>query len=145
MYRCDFNKPCRLFRESKHNQHLCAMRVKIKEEQMNISEKLFHKVLAIKEARNIKIHLKFNILICSYLHLDSGHMSKKTFEINLYEFAYLCKYWAYEKKNICIKSFMHDNISIADISGEDILNKRFIQNSESEAIIDACEWIAKQE
>ncbi|NQY95391.1 MAG: hypothetical protein HRT43_14590 [Campylobacteraceae bacterium] len=112
---------------------------------MKISEQLLNKILGIKEARNIKIAIDDTMLTCTYLHLDSGHLSKNTATINIYELAYKCKFWAHKKKNISVKSFISGHISIADISGEDILDKRFVANTEVEAIIEACEWIIGQE
>jgi len=145
MWRCDLDKPCRQFCESKDNQDFCGMRAKMLRNQMKISEQLLNKILGIKEARNIKISIDDTILTCTYLHLDSGHLIKDAAAINIYELAYKCKAWAHKKKSISIKSFISGHVSIADISGADILDKRFIANTEVEVIIEACEWIITQE
>jgi len=145
MWRCDLDKPCRQFCESKDNKDFCGMRAKMLRNKMNISEQLLNKILGIKEARNIKISIEDTILTCTYLHLDSGHLSKNTATMNIYELAYKCKTWAHNKKNISIKSFISGHVSIADISGADVLDKRFVANNEVEAIIEACEWILEQD
>jgi len=142
MWRCDLEDvPCRKFCESKYNKDECGVRAKMINNQTKLSKQLLSQVLNIQEARNIKTEIKDNLVHFTYLHMNCGHLTEIVKEINIYELAHKCKVWANHKKGISIKSFINGHISIADIYGLEIRDKRFVAQTESKAVLDACEWI----
>ena len=73
---------------------------------------------------------------------DKGRPTGLGLEINIYEFAYKCKEWAYLQYGIIIQSYLYNGKWRVDIlKGIEI--DEFFKNidSEPEAIIKACEWI----
>ena len=70
--------------------------------------------------------------------------------INIYEFAFKCKEWAFDHFYLSIIIFkVKDNVykceiaNISDYLGEWTTKYSFRADSEIEAIIKACEWILK--
>ena len=69
-------------------------------------------------------------------------------EINLYEFAYKCKVWVFNKYKIYLSSELGEDSEVSlfwtanfKIKKE---NKSFYGDTEIEAIINACNWILEQ-
>ena len=65
--------------------------------------------------------------------------------INIYELAHLCKEWAFSEKYFIVSGFIlfGQNISIVsfDLKGE---IHRCKDDSEFEAVVQACEWVLKE-
>lgn len=66
-------------------------------------------------------------------------------EINIYEFAFKCKEWAYSTYGIMIQSYPYCGKSRADALKGLEVDEVFKENTEVEAIIKACEWILKEQ
>lgn len=62
-------------------------------------------------------------------------------EVNIYELAHKCKEWAYSTYGIMIQSYPYCGKSRADALKGLEVDEVFKENTEVEAIIQACEWI----
>ena len=65
-------------------------------------------------------------------------------QINIYEFAFRCKEWAYSTYGIMIQSYPYCGKSRADALKGLEVDEVFKENTEVEAIIQACEWILSE-
>lgn len=104
---------------------------------MEISKELIKNVLA-KETENLSDDFTFDIKDNYILFADGGECQ---FEVNIYEFAFKCKEWAYKNE--------YDIWSITWGAVEFQNNKKYngteriTEDTEIEAIFKACEWIVR--
>ena len=107
---------------------------------LKISKELIRKVL-VKETENLSDDFTFDIIDNYIIFADDGECM---FEVNIYEFAYKCKDWAYTQGYI-LKSEINGCL-VCDrntFMGSD--TEWFNGISEIETILKACEWILKNE
>ena len=105
---------------------------------MKISKKLIKSVLA-KETENLSDDFTFDIKDNYILFVDEG---ESQFEVNIYEFAFKCKKWARDKYDITISSSLYKNYAKSWNIDKD---KSYTAKTEVEVIIEACNWILKEE
>lgn len=110
---------------------------------LKISKELLSKVLGIPTIlMNPIIEPGNNI---GYLVYGSQNTLKEVRrnhkQINIYEFAFRCKEWAYSTYGIMIQSYPYCGKSRADALKGLEVDEVFKENTEVEAIIQACEWI----
>lgn len=110
---------------------------------LKISKELLSKVLGIHTIlMNPIIEPGNNI---GYLVYGSQNTLKEVRrnhkQINIYEFAFRCKEWAYSTYGIMIQSYPYCGKSRADALKGLEVDEVFKENTEVEAIIQACEWI----
>ena len=110
---------------------------------MEISKELIIKVMDIKYPFS-DVQLNSNIL--SWLREDVYF--EETVKINIYEFAYKCKVWVFNKYKIYLSSELGEDSEISlfwtanfKIKKE---NKSFYGDTEIEAVIKASEYILKE-
>ena len=112
-----------------------------------VSKELFLEIMPeYKKYKNIKIEITKNILIS----LDGQSVFSS---VNIYEFAYLCKEWAYSKGfniepsidgYVENKDLWHYNCHILEpYTKNTIFAFKEEFKTEIEAIFQACEWILK--
>ena len=102
---------------------------------LKISTKLISSVL-IKETRHLTydaIYVEDNFIIFSY-------EGEYQFEVNIYEFAFKCKEWVRDKYGITISSALYKNYAKSWNIDKD---KSYTAKTEVEVIIEACNWILK--
>ena len=102
-----------------------------------ISKELVSEVLRIKAVYIEGCdHRDDIIVIWTDLH------SKPLMEINIYEFAFKCKEWAFKnsKYGICSNPIEAWTWNVE----QDLLIEEFKADTEIEAIIKACEWVLKE-
>ena len=105
---------------------------------LKISKELIRKVLE-KETENLSDDFISDIIDNYIIFADDGECM---FEVNIYEFAYKCKEWAYLQYGIIIQSYLYNGKWRVDIlKGIEI--DEFFKNidSEPEAIFKACNWV----
>ena len=110
---------------------------------MEINKELIKNVL-VKETENLSDDFTFNIKDNCILFVDEGECQ---FEVNIYEFAFKCKEWAF-KKNYTI-------VDGIDGIGEDIcyimklneysLESFYKQGNNYHNVFKACNWILEQQ
>lgn len=108
---------------------------------MEISKELIIKVMDIKYPFS-DIQLNSNIL--SWWREDV--FFEETMKINIYEFIFKCKEWAFKNKYKIQSQINEGNKGHSHITkkNNDYWAKGFFENTEIEAIIKACEWILEQ-
>ena len=106
--------------------------------KMKISKKLIKNVL-VKETENLSDDFTFDIKDNYILFVDEG---ESQFEVNIYEFAFKCKKWARDKYDITISSSLYKNYAKSWNIDKD---KSYTAKTEGEVIIEACNWILKEE
>lgn len=108
---------------------------------MEISKELIIKVMDIKYPFS-DIQLNSNIL--SWWREDV--FFEETMKINIYEFIFKCKEWAFKNKYKIQSQINEGNKGHSHITkkNNDYWAKGFFENTEVEAIIKACEWILEQ-
>ena len=106
---------------------------------LKISKELIKNVL-IEETKNLSDDFTFNIKDSYILFADEGEC---LFEVNIYEFAFKCKEWAFKNKYKIQSQINASNESHSHITkkNDDYWAKGFFENTEIEAIIKACEFI----
>ena len=72
---------------------------------------------------------------------DDGEL---LFEYCIYKFVFKCKEWAYSTYGIMIQSYPYCGKSRADALKGLEVDEVFKENTEVEAIIQACEWLLKE-
>ncbi len=106
---------------------------------LKISTELISSVL-VKETRHLTydtIYVEDNFIIFSY-------EGEYQFEVNIYEFAFKCKEWAFDKGYPFNVLYRHDYLDRCELKYDvDLYNHRksFYSDIEYEAIIKACEFI----
>lgn len=83
---------------------------------------------------------------CTYSKIIDNELVYEAFGvsyINIYEFAFKCKEWAYEK-NYELRSWKGYCACVYLLDGYGFNQKDYTANTEIEAIIKACEWILKE-
>lgn len=112
--------------------------------ELKISKELIRNVLE-KETENLPDDFTFDIIDNYIIFADDGECM---FEVNIYEFAYKCKVWVFNKYKIYLSSELGEDSEVSlfwtanfKIKRE---NKSFYGDTEFEAIIKACEWILKE-
>ena len=116
---------------------------------LNISKELIKNVL-VEETENLSDDFTFNIKDNYILFVDEGECQ---FEVNIYEFAFKCKEWAYKnsKVNMITVDLDKDSEDYYDVSvlwGEcfdDYVMYYFKDKNEIVAIVKACNWILEQQ
>lgn len=106
---------------------------------MEINKELIKSVLA-KETENLSDNFIFSIKDNYILFVDEGECQ---FEVNIYEFAFKCKEWAY-KNDYSIWSVSWGAVEFCNIKKYNG-TERIVTKSETEAIIKACNWILEQQ
>ena len=104
---------------------------------LKISTELISSVLA-KETRHLTydtIYVEDNFIIFSY-------EGEYQFEVNIYEFAFKCKEWARVIYDTTISSSLYKNYAKSWNIDKD---KSYTAKTEVEVIIEACNWILKEE
>ena len=114
---------------------------------IKISKDLVKNVLA-KETENLSDDFTFNIEDSYILFIDEG---ESQFEVNIYEFAYKCKEWAYKNNKVdmlVVQKYKNDeeyDVSVLWGSGfDDLVMYYFKDKIEINAIVKACNWILEQ-
>ena len=114
---------------------------------LKISKELIKNVLA-KETEYLSDDFTFNIEDNYILFVDDG---ESQFEVNVYEFAFKCKEWAFSKGYI-ISSGLTPVLGVNKDGWAEVFSsstpldgklRTFKQLSELEAVFRACEWILK--
>ena len=110
---------------------------------MEISKELASSVLGINVAYTEICEHRDNI-IGIWADMNTNPIK----EINLYEFAYKCKVWVFNKYKIYLSSELGEDSEVSlfwtanfKIKKE---NKSFYGDTEFEAIIKACNWILEE-
>ena len=106
---------------------------------LEISKELIKTVLQ-KETENLPDDFTFDIIDNYIIFADDGECM---FEVNIYEFAFKCKEWAF-KNNYKIQSQINEsNKGHSHITkkNDDCWAKGFFEDTELEAIFLACEYI----
>ena len=112
--------------------------------EIKLSKELIKNVL-VEETKNLSEDFTFNIKDSYILFTDDG---ESLFEVNIYEFAFKCKEWAYKNFKIMLIShymgqcYINGDLSPLKLNWWD--NTKSYQtesDTEVEAIIKACEWI----
>lgn len=106
---------------------------------MEISKELIKNVLA-KETENLSDDFTFNIKDNYILFADECECQ---FEVNIYEFAFKCKEWAY-KNEYDIWSITWGAVEFQNNKKYNG-TKRITEDTEIKAIIKACNWILEQQ
>ena len=108
---------------------------------MEISKELIIKVMDIKYPFS---DVKLNSNILSWWREDVYFEEKV--KINIYEFAFKCKEWAFKNKYKIQSQINASNKGHSHITkkNDDCWAKGFFENTEIEAIIKACEYILKE-
>ena len=112
---------------------------------LKISKELIKNIL-VKETENLSDDFTFDIKDNYILFAADGECQ---FEVNIYEFAFKCKEWAYIKSNYTLETSSNPFggfciIEIYQIDVEKLYNKPdsiYRGKNEIEAIIKACNWI----
>lgn len=104
---------------------------------MEINKELIKNVL-VKETEKLSDDFTFNIKDNYILFVDEG---ESQFEVNIYEFAFKCKEWAY-KNDYSIWSVNWGAVEFCNIKKYNG-TERIVTKSEIEAIFLACEYIIK--
>ena len=102
-----------------------------------ITKELLKKILP-KEIENLSDNFSFYIDEDNIVFNDDGEMQ---FEYCIYKFAFRCKEWTYSTYGIMIQSYPYCGKSRADALKGLEVDEVFKENTEVEAIIQACEWI----
>ena len=105
---------------------------------MVISKELIKNVLA-KETEYLSDDFTFNIEDNYILFVDDG---ESQFEVNVYEFAFKCKEWAFKNGHIIYCCARECFIYFSKTNKEMFFKKN---NNELESIIEACNWILEQQ
>lgn len=105
-----------------------------------ITKELLRRVLP-KETENLSENFSFTINEDYIEFSDDGEMQ---FEYCIYKFAFMCKEWAYSTYGIMIQSYPYCGKSRADALKGLEVDEVFKENTEVEAIIQACEWILRE-
>ena len=109
---------------------------------LKISKELIRNVLE-KETENLPDDFTFDIIDNYIIFSDDGECM---FEVNIYEFAFKCKEWAFKNKYKIQSQINESNKGHSHITkkNDDCWAKGFFEDTEIEAIIKACEWILEQ-
>jgi len=103
---------------------------------LKISNLLLSEVLGHDDICNERIIQNKLLYMCK-----NDGMDDYVYEYNIYEFASMCKEWAYSTYGIMIQSYPYCGKSRADALKGLEVDEVFKENTEVEAIIQACEWI----
>lgn len=104
---------------------------------LEISKELIKTILQ-KETETLSKDFNFTIDE-DYIEIsDDGEIQ---FEYCIYKFAFKCKEWAYSTYGIMIQSYPYCGKSRADALKGLEVDEVFKENTEVEAIIQACEWV----
>ena len=105
---------------------------------MEISKELIIKVMDIKYPFS---DVQLNSDILSWCREDVYFEEKV--KINIYEFAFKCKEWAFKNKYKIQSQINESNKGHSHITkkNDDCWAKGFFEDTEVEAIINACNWI----
>ena len=108
---------------------------------MKISKELVSEVMDIKYPFS---DVQLNSDILSWWREDVYF--EETVKINIYEFAFKCKEWAFKNKYKIQSQINASNKGHSHITkkNDDCWAKGFFENTEIEAIIKACEYILKE-
>ena len=108
---------------------------------MEISKELVSEVMDIKYPFS---DVQLNSDILSWLREDVYFEEKV--KINIYEFAFKCKEWAFKNKYKIQSQINASNKGHSHITkkNDDCWAKGFFENTEIEAVIKACEYILKE-
>ena len=116
-------------------------------EDLKISKELVKNVL-VKETEYLSDDFTFNIEDNHILFVDDG---ESQFEVNIYEFAFKCKEWAYKNFKIMLIShcsgqcYINGDLSSLSLNWWNGTKSYQVEsNTEVEAILEACEWILKE-
>ena len=106
---------------------------------LNISKELIKNVL-VKETENLSEDFSFNIDEDYIIFSDEGECQ---LEVNIYEFAFKCKEWAFKNKYKIQSQINESNKGHSHITkkNDDCWAKGFFENTEIEVIIKSCEFI----
>lgn len=107
---------------------------------LKISKELLSEVLKLEVVKHSlfnKSNSSFNI---TYMQSDDS-LKSSWMPINIYKFAFKCKEWAYSTYGIMIQSYPYCGKGRADALKGLEVDEVFKENTEVEAIIQACEWI----
>lgn len=111
---------------------------------LKISKELLSEVLKLEVVKHSLYNKRNNTFNITYMQSDDS-LKSRWMPINICEFAFKCKEWAYSTYGIMIQSYPYCGKGRADaIKGLEI-DEVFKENTELEAIIEACEWILKEQ
>ena len=114
---------------------------------LKISKELIRKVLE-KETENLPDDFTFDIIDNYIIFADDGECM---FEVNIYEFAFKCKEWAFKQgyelfSRILSNDHQHiGNCVVYRVEADPEESLKIMnEKTEIEAIIKACNWILEQ-
>ena len=109
---------------------------------LKISNELIKNVL-VEETENLPDDFTFDIIDNYIIFADDGECM---FEVNIYEFAFKCKEWAFKKNYTIvdgIDGIGEDICYIMNLSGYS-LDNYYEQGKNYHNVFKACEWILEQ-
>ena len=106
---------------------------------LKISKELVVSVLA-EETENLTYDFISDVEDNYIIFSDEGECQ---FEVNIYEFAFKCKEWAFKNNHKIQSQINASNKGHSHVTkkNDDCWAKGFFENTEIEAIIKACNWI----
>lgn len=109
---------------------------------IEISKELLSEVFGVNIDEN-DIYIKNNYTYYSYCRCDNEWINASS---NIYEFAHKCKEWALSKGYYLHSHIKEDNECWCIVKSLDNITRQFSceMDTESEAIIKACQWILKE-
>ena len=113
---------------------------------LEISKELLSEVLKLEVVKHSLFNKSNNSFNITYMQSEDS-LKSSWMPINIYEFAFKCKIWVFNKYKIYLSSELGEDSDVSlfwtanfKIKKE---NKSFYGDTEFEAIIKACEWILK--
>ena len=112
---------------------------------LEISKELLSEVLNLKVVGHSLLNKLNNSFDITYMQLKDNPYTR-SMPINIYEFAFKCKEWAFKNKYKIQSQINASNKGHSHITkkNDDCWAKGFFENTEIEAIIKACEYILKE-
>ena len=112
---------------------------------LEISKELLSEVLKLEVVKHSLFNKSNNSFNITYMQSEDS-LKSSWMPINIYEFAFKCKEWAFKNKYKIQSQINASNKGHSHITkkNDDCWAKGFFENTEIEAIIKACEWILEQ-
>ena len=112
---------------------------------LEISKELLSEVLKLEVVKHSLFNKSNNSFNITYMQSEDS-LKSSWMPINIYEFAFKCKEWAFKNKYKIQSQINASNKGHSHITkkNDDCWAKGFFENTEIEAIIKACEYILKE-